>query len=166
MFTDADRPADPQANYRLLLDQAAALWEDGLPLWANLANQAALLKNALANTNWTGFYLWLPRRNELVVGPFQGLPACTRIPSGRGVCGTALAQGRTQVVADVHSFPGHIACDAASRSEIVVPIIGDQGVVGVIDIDSPLVARFGPLEAAALEELAGFIAKRWSPIPD
>ena len=107
---------------------------------ANLANAAALLYHSLDGLNWAGFYLL--EGDALVLGPFQGRPACIEIPVGRGVCGTAVAEGRTQLVPDVHQFPGHIACDSASNSEIVVPIRADGKIVGVLDLDSPHLGRF------------------------
>ncbi len=118
---------------------------------ANLANAAALLYHSLDGLNWAGFYLL--EGDALVLGPFQGRPACIEIPVGRGVCGTAVAEGRTQLVPDVHQFPGHIACDSASNSEIVVPIRADGKIVGVLDLDSPHLGRFTEEDQAGLEEL-------------
>lgn len=118
---------------------------------ANLANAAALIFHALPNLNWAGFYLM--RDGELVVGPFQGRPACVRIAVGRGVCGTAVAEAKTQNVRDVEAFPGHIPCDAASRSELVVPLIVNGRVLGVLDLDSPNLARFDAEDAAGCERL-------------
>lgn len=117
---------------------------------ANLANAAALLYHTLDGLNWAGFYLL--EGDRLVLGPFQGRPACIEIPVGRGVCGTAVAEGRTQLVPDVHQFPGHITCDSASNSEIVVPIRRGGQIVGVLDIDSPLLGRFTVEDQAGLEE--------------
>ena len=118
---------------------------------ANLANAAALLWESLPDLNWAGFYL---REGEiLVLGPFQGKPACIEIPWGRGVCGTAAAENRTQLVPDVHAFPGHIACDGASRSEIVVPVRSGGKVIGVLDLDSPRENRFGEQDRVALDAL-------------
>lgn len=122
---------------------------------ANMANIAAVLFEALPRINWAGFYLM--RGNELVLGPFQGRVACTRIALGRGVCGTAAAERKTQRIDDVHSFPGHIACDAASASEIVVPLIRDGVVLGVLDIDSPETARFGDEEQTMLEQVVALL---------
>ncbi len=119
---------------------------------ANAANAAALIFTTLPGLNWAGFYF--VKDGELVLGPFQGKPACIRIAIGRGVCGTAVAAARTQIVADVHAFPGHIACDAASRSELVVPLWRDGVVIGVIDLDSPLPERFDDDDAAGIEQLA------------
>ena len=136
-------------DYKALNEQLAALVE-GIPhRTANLANAAALLYGTLEGINWAGFY-WR-EGDTLVLGPFQGKPACIEIPLGRGVCGTAAAQDRTQLVPDVHRFPGHIACDAASRSEIVVPIRQDGRVAGVLDIDSPQPGRFTEVDREGLE---------------
>ena len=123
-----------------------------------MANISALLWQFLPDLNWAGFYRMV--EDELVLGPFQGKPACIRIPVGRGVCGTAAATRETQLVEDVHTFPGHIACDAASASEIVVPVLHDGRLVGVIDLDSPRVARFDSDDARGLEALAACIAAR------
>ena len=124
---------------------------------ANMANIAAVLFEALPRINWAGVYLM--RGNELVLGPFQGRVACTRIAIGRGVCGTAAAERKTQRIDDVHSFPGHIACDAASASEIVVPLIRDGVVLGVLDIDSPETARFGDEEQTMLEQVVALLLR-------
>ena len=121
-------------------------------LVANAANTAALIWDALPGLNWAGFYLY--KSGELVLGPFQGKPACVRIAIGRGVCGTAAARRTTVIVEDVHAFPGHIACDSASNSEIVVPLLKGDELLGVLDLDSPLHARFGAVEAHGLEALA------------
>ncbi len=137
--------------YSELLSQARALLEGERDATANAANLAALLFHSLPDLNWAGFY-WL-KRGELVLGPFQGRPACVRIALGRGVCGTAAAGRRSVVVPDVHAFPGHIACDAASRSELVVPVLRDGGLLGVLDLDSPLTARFTEADARGLEEI-------------
>ncbi|MDG5495249.1 GAF domain-containing protein [Niveispirillum sp. BGYR6] len=123
---------------------------------ANCANIAALMFNTLPDLNWAGFYLL--QGAELVLGPFQGKPACVRIPLGRGVCGTAGQQMQSVLVPDVHAFPGHIACDAASRSELVVPLIKDGRLLGVIDLDSPLPNRFDPADQAGIETLASLLA--------
>ena len=116
---------------------------------ANLANASALLYHTLNDLNWAGFYLM--EGGRLVLGPFQGKPACIEILVGRGVCGTAVSENRTQLVPDVHQFPGHIACDCASNSEIVVPIHGGGGIVGVLDIDSPIIGRFTETDREGLE---------------
>ena len=143
---------DKAAGYARLVQELAALLAGESDLIANAANTAALLFEALPEVNWAGFYFL--REGELVVGPFQGRPACVRIALGRGVCGTAAAQRRTLVVADVHEFPGHIACDAASRSEIVVPLVAGDELLGVLDIDSPRAGRFDAADARGLESLA------------
>ena len=155
---------DKAAGYRELDAQLAALLAGEHDAIANLANTSALLYTALPQLNWAGFYLLHPASQggadgdsgELVLGPFQGKPACVRIALGRGVCGTAAAERRTQLVPDVHAFPGHIACDAASRSEIVVPLIraADGGLVGVLDLDSPILGRFDATDQAGLERIA------------
>ena len=137
---------------KLLLLQAEALLENERNLISNLANLSALIWERMDRLNWAGFYL--THGEELLLGPFQGKPACIHIPWGKGVCGTAAAQKETVIVPDVHEFPGHIACDSASRSEIVVPLIGEDGkVLGVLDIDSPFPDRFTEEEAEVLERL-------------
>ncbi|MFZ3589422.1 GAF domain-containing protein [Bacillus sp. DJP31] len=138
-----------EKNYELLLKQLQALLEDEKNVVANLANASALLNQFLSEVNWVGFYM--TDGNELVLGPFQGLPACVRIPFGRGVCGTAAATKITQRIADVHAFPGHIACDAASQSEIVVPLLKNDEVIGVLDIDSPIKDRFDEIDQEYIE---------------
>jgi L-methionine (R)-S-oxide reductase len=148
-------------DYPMAVRQAALLWEADLPLVSNLANIAALVAQCLPRTNWAGFYLWDEARRQLLLGPFQGLPACTRIDFGKGVCGTALRERRTQRVADVHEFPGHIACDSASASEIVVPILRGTEVLGVLDVDSPEKSRFDATDQAFLEEMAATLITRW-----
>ena len=138
-------------NYELVAQQLDALTE-GIPYeTANLANASALLWQEMPDINWVGFYKMTD--GALVLGPFQGKPACIEIPMGRGVCGTAAAEQKTQLVPDVHQFPGHIACDSASNSEIVVPIFKDGNVWGVLDIDSPYYARFTQEDQAGLEAL-------------
>ena len=145
-------PRDKRECYRLLGGQLSALMEGERDALANLANAAALIYQALPDLNWAGFYLY--KQGMLVLGPFQGMPACVRIPPGRGVCGTAALERRTQVVPDVHAFPGHIACDAASRSEIVVPLVDGERLLGVLDVDSPLPGRFDEADREGLEALA------------
>ncbi len=138
--------ADPRdAFYAQLLQELRGLLEGQHDLIANAANTVALLFQRLDDVNWVGFYRM--RGGELIVGPFQGKPACVRIASGKGVCGAAVAEKRSLVVPDVHAFPGHIACDDASRSEVVVPLLDHESVVGVLDIDSPSLARFDTLDA-------------------
>jgi len=142
----------PSGNAAVLLDQAAALLKGQRDLVANAANLVALLYHALEGVNWVGFYFL--RDDRLIVGPFQGKPACVAIPLGRGVCGTAASTRRVQRVDDVHEFPGHIACDVASRSEIVVPLL-DEGVLrGVLDLDSPRLARFDVQDEILLTHVA------------
>ena len=136
-------------DYTRLNEQLAALVHGVPHRIANLSNAAALLYNTLPDLNWAGFYLM--ENGLLVLGPFQGKPACIEIQVGRGVCGTAAAEDRTQLVYDVHQFPGHIACDSASNSKIVVPIHGDGRIVGVLDIDSPRVGRFTEEDRVGLE---------------
>jgi L-methionine (R)-S-oxide reductase len=138
--------------YRELNAQLAALFADERDGLANCANLAALLYELLPDLNWAGFYFL--RGSELVLGPFQGRVACVRIALGRGVCGTAARERRTVVVPDVHAFPGHIACDAASRSEIVIPLLRGQDLVGVLDLDSPREARFDQVDVNGLERAA------------
>ena len=143
-------------DYELLLEQAKAITAGEPDLIANLSNLSALVYETLENVNWVGFYV--TREPEtLVLGPFQGKVACLRIPFGRGVCGTAAATRETQSVVDVHDFDGHIACDAASNSEVVVPLIVDGNVVGVFDLDSPSVGRFSQDDADGLTKLGRFI---------
>jgi L-methionine (R)-S-oxide reductase len=143
---------DKGGDYARLAQELAGLLTGERDLIANAANTAALIYDALPAVNWAGFYFL--RDGELVVGPFQGKPACVRIALGRGVCGTAAAERRTLVVPDVHAFPGHIACDAASRSEIVIPLLAGAALLGVLDVDSPQPARFDAADAAGLTELA------------
>jgi L-methionine (R)-S-oxide reductase len=144
--------------YRDLLSALDALTAGEPDPIANMANVSALIWQYLPDLNWAGFYRLLD--DELVLGPFQGKAACIRIAMGKGVCGTAAATRETQLVADVHAFPGHIACDAASRSELVVPIVRDGRVLGVLDLDSPEVARFDAEDAAGCEALAVLLAAR------
>lgn len=142
---------DKTALYRLLNQQARALIEQESDLIANMANLSALLFNQLPDLNWAGFYIM--RNGELVLGPFQGQVACVRIAVGKGVCGIAVATGEVQLVKDVHEFPGHIACDAASNSEIVLPLRHNNEIIAVLDIDSPKLARFDADDQAGLEQL-------------
>ena len=144
--------------YRTLAQQLDGLLSGERDAIANAANTAALLFNTLPDLNWAGFY-FLKSPDELVLGPFQGKPACVRIAVGRGVCGTAVAQRRTMLVEDVHAFADHIACDAASRSELVVPLIRDGRVLGVIDLDSPSPARFDPDDQRGIEAVAAIYLK-------
>jgi GAF domain-containing protein len=153
MHTMTDLPADKPAAYAGLATSLRALLAGEDDLIANSANLAALLFWSLPQLNWAGFYLVEPRRGDLLLGPFQGKPACVRIPIGRGVCGTAAARRATLVVPDVHAFPGHIACDSASSSEIVVPVVQDGKLLGVLDLDSPVPSRFDDADARGLEAL-------------
>jgi L-methionine (R)-S-oxide reductase len=139
--------------FRELAAQLGSLLEGESDAIANAANTAALLFQMIPDLNWAGFY-FLRDGKELVLGPFQGLPACVRIPVGRGVCGTAVEQKRSILVEDVHAFAGHIACDAASRSELVVPLIRDGRVLGVLDLDSSVVGRFDGEDQAGIERIA------------
>jgi L-methionine (R)-S-oxide reductase len=151
---------DKAARYREALEQLEALCEPGGDLIANLANATALLKDCIASASWVGFYV--RRGDELVLGPFQGKVACVTIALGRGVCGTAAARRETQLVPDVEAFPGHIACDAGSRSEVVVPIAQGDQVVAVLDVDSYELAAFDEIDARGLEALAERMARwRW-----
>lgn len=134
----------------LLLKQLESVLSIATDAVANMANTSAVLFHGLPGLNWVGFYVL--RGNELILGPFQGKPACVKIPLGRGVCGTAAQTGQTQVVADVHKFPGHIACDSVSKSELVVPIFKNGAVWGVLDVDSPMLARFTEDDKALFEQ--------------
>jgi GAF domain-containing protein len=156
-FAPAPALAKPEL-YRDLLAAADALTAGERDGVANMANVAALLGEYLPACNWTGFYRMV--EGELVLGPFIGRPACIRIALGTGVCGTAAATGESQLVEDVHAFPGHIACDANSRSELVVPVIRDGAVVAVIDLDSPDLAFFDADDRAGIEALAALLATR------
>ncbi|HUP91223.1 MAG TPA: GAF domain-containing protein [Solimonas sp.] len=148
----ATQPAAKPELYQALAGQARALLQGERDRIANAANLAALIWHALPELNWAGFYLFDGR--ELVLGPFQGKPACVRIALGRGVCGTAAAERRVVRVEDVHAFPGHIACDAASKSEIVVPLVRAGELLGVLDLDSPKAARFDQDDETGLKHLA------------
>jgi len=147
----SDRPGTKAGLLSELLSQARALLAGERDATANAANLAALVFHALPDLNWAGFY-WM-KQGELVLGPFQGKPACVRIAIGAGVCGTAARDKRTVLVEDVHRFPGHIACDSASNSEVVVPLVRDGRVLGVFDLDSPRTRRFDEEDARALEAL-------------
>lgn len=158
MFQVENYKGTREENYELVLKQLQALISDEPNFIANLSNASALLNVFLNNINWVGFYLTDETKQDmLVLGPFQGLPACVRIPFGRGVCGTAASTKDTQLVADVHAFPGHIACDAASQSEIVVPMVVDGKVIGVLDIDSPIKDRFDEVDKDYLEKFVSIL---------
>ncbi|MEJ8303440.1 GAF domain-containing protein [Saccharibacillus sacchari] len=153
MFETKAYAGSREDNYATALSQLKALIDGEPDRIANLANASALLAQCLSDTNWSGFYLYDGK--ELVLGPFQGLPACIRIPMGKGVCGTAAQTRETQLVEDVHAFPGHIACDSATNSEIVVPLVKENGVlIGVLDIDSPEHARFDETDKEFVEAFA------------
>lgn len=157
MFDFAADPAVTKPElYAQLAESAAALVEGEPDGVANMANIAALIWQFVPRLNWAGFYR--AHGTELVLGPFIGKPACIRIPFGHGVCGAAAQDGQTQLVSDVHAFPGHIACDAASRSELVVPVLREGQVIAVIDLDSPEPARFDAHDASGIEMLAVLIA--------
>lgn len=156
MFTlDKGQYDDKKSFYEMMLKQISSLLEGEADSIANLANTSALLNQLLDEINWVGFYLM--KEDELVLGPFQGKVACVRIKSGRGVCGVAALEDKTQVVGDVHAFPGHIACDSASNSEIVIPIHKGEKVIGVLDIDSPIKERFDQVDAYYLEKLVSIL---------
>lgn len=146
-------------NNKIVLAQLDGLVNDE-PNWiANLSNASALLNEILDNINWVGFYLWEDASEQLVLGPFQGKVACIRIESGKGVCGTAFERQETIIVPDVNEFPGHIVCDAASQSEIVVPLIKDGQAIGVLDVDAPIKNRFGDEEKELLEAFVEVLLK-------
>lgn len=147
-----------EENYELVIKQLRALLHDEKNQIANLSNASALLNQFLDRVNWVGFYL-IDTNGELVLGPFQGLPACIRIPVGKGVCGTAALKQETIRVEDVNQFPGHIACDSASQSEIVIPLVKDGQLIGVLDIDSPETNRFDELDQQKLEEFAAVLVE-------
>ncbi len=161
MFTFDVSASSKAELYRDLLSAIDALTADEPDPVANMANAAAVIWEYLPHLNWAGFYRMVA--GELVLGPFQGKAACIRIPLGKGVCGTAASTGETQLVADVHAFPGHIACDAASQSELVVPVIHDGQVIAVLDLDSPKTARFDDDDARGCEALAALLGPRICP---
>ncbi|BCB05267.1 GAF domain-containing protein [Bacillus sp. KH172YL63] len=151
MFQAEKYNGTKEQGYGLVTKQLKALLEGESNQIANLSNASALLGQFLDRTNWVGFYLYEEESSQLVLGPFQGLPACVRIPLGRGVCGTSASEQKTLLIDDVHQFPGHIACDAASQSEIVVPLVKEGKLLGVLDIDSPEKARFDQEDQKYLE---------------
>lgn len=157
MFTKESYTGSREQQYETVIKQIDALLTDESNVVANLANASALLNQFLERINWVGFYV--TEGNQLVLGPFQGMPACVRIPFGRGVCGVAAETKTTQLIADVHQFPGHIACDSASNSEIVVPLIRDGEVIGVLDIDSPEKNRFDKVDQHYLEKFVETLLK-------
>lgn len=150
MFHKEEYQGSREGNYKLLIRQLDALLEGERDFIANLSNASSLLNQFLDNVNWVGFYIY--KGDELVLGPFQGLPACVRIPLSRGVCGKAAKDRATVRVPNVHEFPGHIACDAASQSEIVIPILKNGELIGVLDIDSPILERFDETDQLYLEK--------------
>ena len=153
---DNNKSGDPIENLRIMVSSAKSVTENEPNIIANLANISAVIYLYLDRINWAGFYIF--DGTELVLGPFQGKPACVRIQLGRGVCGTAAKEGRPIIVADVFAFPGHIACDAESRSEIVIPIFMKSGALyGVLDIDSPETGRFSEMEKDALSEIVELV---------
>ena len=157
MFTKESYAGSREEQYETVIKQLDALLTGESNVVANLSNASALLNQFLDRVNWVGFYV--TEGNQLVLGPFQGMPACVRIPFGRGVCGVAAETKTTQLVADVHQFPGHIACDSASNSEIVVPIVKEGAVIGVLDIDSPEKNRFDELDQRYLEKFVETLLK-------
>ncbi|AMW99622.1 GAF domain-containing protein [Rummeliibacillus stabekisii] len=157
MFQKVNYSGDITAQYQLLAKQLDALLDGEMDSISNLSNASALLNQFLDNINWCGFYLM--KNNELLLGPFQGLPACVHIPLGKGVCGTSASTRETLVVEDVNAFPGHIACDSASQSEIVVPLIVNGELYGVLDIDSPIKNRFSNDDQAGLEQFVNVLVR-------
>ena len=157
MFTKESYAGSREEQYETVIKQLDALLTGEPNVVANLSNASALLNQFLDRVNWVGFYV--TEGNQLVLGPFQGMPACVRIPFGRGVCGVAAETKTTQLVADVHQFPGHIACDSASNSEIVVPIMKEGNIMGVLDIDSPEKNRFDEVDQHYLEKFVETLLK-------
>ncbi|PZF88195.1 GAF domain-containing protein [Listeria ivanovii] len=157
MIEIAKMTGSKEENYALALKQVQAMIAGETNLIANLSNVSSILNQALTNINWVGFYLLEKEKNELVLGPFQGLPACIRIPLGKGVCGSAALDQKTYIVKDVHQFSGHIACDAASNSEIVLPLVKNGQLIGVLDIDSPSTSRFDEIDQLWLEKIRDVI---------
>ncbi len=155
---------DQKTCRETMLTQLVSLLKGEKDWLANLSNTSSHLFHSLSDINWAGFYLM--KGEELVLGPFMGKPACVRIPVGKGVCGTAVKERRTLVVKDVRTFPGHIACDANSRSEVVIPLFVCERIIGVLDIDSPKQARFDEEDVATLEKYAGILLENtdWSPL--
>jgi len=159
MFSPPSAPADDKVGlYGRLHEALDALTAGEADPIANMANAAALIWHMVPDLNWAGFYRLID--DELVLGPFQGMPACIRIPLGKGVCGTAAQQQKRILVPDVHVFPGHIACDSRSASELVVPLMIEGRLVGILDLDSPLKSRFDEEDGAALENMARMLAPR------
>jgi len=160
-FNSVELPVDKAARYAALAEEVASVLEGEPDLTARMAVVAGMLAQSFPHFFWTGFYRVDPARpGELVLGPYQGTLGCLRIPFGKGVCGTAAQRRETVIVEDVHAFPGHIACDAASASELVVPVLRDGAVIAVIDLDSPSPARFTTDDAAGIEALAAMLSDR------
>jgi L-methionine (R)-S-oxide reductase len=157
LWTSVPRQGDKAALYAELAGELDALLAGETDRVANAANASAAIYHALGDLNWAGFYFL--RGSELILGPFQGRPACVRIPLGKGVCGTAALLRRSVLVPDVNAFPGHIACDTRSRSELVVPLLASNELLGVLDLDSPLLARFDDADRAGCELLAGIVTR-------
>jgi len=160
---DRSGAGDKPTIYQTLAGQIDGLLAGETDFIANLANAAAAIYHALPALNWAGFYI--SRGSMLVLGPFQGKPACVRIPFGKGVCGTAAARRRSELVPDVHAFSGHIACDHASQSELVVPLMRGNSLIGVLDLDSPLLARFDAHDQTGCEALVAIIVRHLGPVP-
>jgi len=160
---DRSGGGDKPTIYQTLAGQIDGLLAGETDFTANLANAAAAIYHALPALNWAGFYL--SRGSVLVLGPFQGKPAGVRIPFGKGVCGTAAARRKSELVPDVHAFPGHIACDHASQSELVVPLMRGDSLIGVLDLDSPLLARFDAHDQTGCEALVAIIVRHLGPVP-
>jgi L-methionine (R)-S-oxide reductase len=159
----AERPLEKAEIYRQIAAELDQLLAGEIDATANLANAAAIIYHELPGVNWVGFYL--ARGSTLVLGPFQGKPACVRIEIGKGVCGAAAARRRSVMVTDVHAFPGHIACDTASRSELVVPLMRGDDLLGVLDLDSPALARFDDEDQIGCEALAAVVVRHMAPAP-
>jgi GAF domain-containing protein len=154
-MSGVQKETDQQGNYRLMVEVVKTIFEDETDLIAALANISAVLYEYMEDINWAGFYLLKGR--DLTLGPFQGRPACSRIGWGKGVCGKAVAEGKPVIVPNVHEFPGHIACDAGSNSEIVIPFLRRGAMFGVLDVDSPRLNRFTSADEAALSEIGGLL---------
>lgn len=149
--------SDKETFYKQLLPYIEALLEGEQDMIANMANMSSLLFNMMPDVNWAGFYIY--KEMQLVLGPFHGLPACIRIPMGKGVCGTAAVSRQTQLVMDVHDFPGHIACDGDTNSEIVIPIMVNSKLIGVLDIDSPILKRFDDIDQRYLQQCVDLLVE-------
>ncbi|MFA5036337.1 MAG: GAF domain-containing protein [Candidatus Izemoplasmatales bacterium] len=155
MFTNSQLSKNQASNYDLLLDNLKGYLDKDVPIISNLANMSAIIRYFFDDINWAGFYL--AKDDHLLLGPFQGLPACTQIPMGKGVCGIAAKNQKPLIINDVADFPDHIVCDSNSRSEIVIPIIKNNTLFGVLDLDSPYLARFGETERLILEKAVALL---------